>query len=123
MRENKFPRVFMEELKKQGISQSEMAITLNLSPMTINFYAHGKSFPNINTLLKISEVLNLSLDYLITGGGQKEPPKVKYEPAQWIYRGDKQQCNKCLRTFPLSASFNYCPYCGCDMRQKVEKCG
>ena len=62
---NKFAERLRECLKQNGISQSELARRLKMSHQGINDYCTGKNEPNLNTLLKISKILNESVDYLL----------------------------------------------------------
>lgn len=54
-----------------GWSQAELGKKLNLSRSTITLYESGKREPNIETLKKLTEVFNCSLDELIGGSKPK----------------------------------------------------
>lgn len=51
----------------KGISQAQLAQLLHISPSTVGMYEQGRRTPNVETLVAMSEVLEVSLDYLITG--------------------------------------------------------
>lgn len=53
--------------KKAGMSQSRLALALNVSPSTIGMYEQGRRIPDLPTLISISRLFGVSLDYLITG--------------------------------------------------------
>lgn len=53
--------------KKFNYSQSELASMLNTSPSAIGMYEQGRRTPSLETLVQMSEIFNVSLDYLITG--------------------------------------------------------
>ena len=53
--------------KKCNYSQSELAAMLHTSPSTIGMYEQGRRTPNLETLVQMSSIFNVSLDYLITG--------------------------------------------------------
>ena len=53
--------------KKQGISQSQLAKELNVSPSTIGMYEQGRRVPDLDTLIAMARLFNVSLDYLVTG--------------------------------------------------------
>lgn len=59
----------MENLKKarkaKGLTAQELAKLLNYSTGTINKYEQGFYEPDIQTLLKLSKILDCSVDYLI----------------------------------------------------------
>ena len=53
--------------KKQGMSQSQLAKELNVSPSTIGMYEQGRRVPDLDTLIAMARLFNVSLDYLVTG--------------------------------------------------------
>lgn len=66
---------FSEKLKtlrkKNGDTQSKLALKLNVSQNAIYNWENGKREPNLDTLLKISDLYNVSVDYLM-GISEKE---------------------------------------------------
>ena len=54
--------------KKQGLSQKELAVKLNVTDKAISKWERGLSFPDISLLIPLSEVLGVSLYDLLTGG-------------------------------------------------------
>lgn len=46
-------------------SQDEIAKKLNIARQTYGFYETGDREPNLSTLLKLSELYNVSTDYLL----------------------------------------------------------
>jgi len=61
--------MFYEKLKenreKHGISQEELASRLNTSRQTIQKWESGISMPDLENIVKLSELFNLSIDYLL----------------------------------------------------------
>lgn len=53
--------------KKSGISQSQLASILKVSPSTIGMYEQGRRVPDLTMLVSLSQFFGVSLDYLITG--------------------------------------------------------
>lgn len=51
--------------KKKGLSQEELADKLNVSRQAVQKWESGASQPEISKLVQISEILNVSLDYLL----------------------------------------------------------
>ena len=51
--------------QKRNITQSKLATDLNIKQESISAYEQGKSYPNIETLIKIADYLNTSIDYLL----------------------------------------------------------
>ena len=52
---------------ESGITQSQLAILLHISPSTIGMYEQGRRTPSIDVLIALSRTFSVSLDYLITG--------------------------------------------------------
>ena len=50
-----------------GMNQHQLAEKLHLSPSTIGMYEQGRRTPNVDILIQMSRIFNVSLDYLITG--------------------------------------------------------
>ena len=57
-----------ENRKKHGMSQKELADKLRITDKAISKWERGISFPDISMLIPISEVLEISLYDLLTGG-------------------------------------------------------
>lgn len=53
--------------KRSGMSQAKLASILNLSPSTIGMYEQDRRIPALETLVSMSKIFGVSLDYLITG--------------------------------------------------------
>lgn len=63
--ETEFQKKFKKARKKQNMTQKKLSETLNISRQAISNYERGKALPNLTTLVDISEILNVSLDYLM----------------------------------------------------------
>lgn len=50
--------------KNKGLTQVELALAINTTKATISNYETGYSEPSIDTLLKLSETLEVSIDFL-----------------------------------------------------------
>lgn len=58
----------LKELRiRKGLTHQEIADYLGVSRSTISYYENGKNEPRIEGLIKLAELLEVSLDYLITG--------------------------------------------------------
>lgn len=53
--------------KKQGWSQAQLARKLHISASAEGNYEQGRRLPNVETLILMAQLFNVSLDYLITG--------------------------------------------------------
>ena len=56
---------FREILKNEQINQSAFADKLGVSRQCITDYKSGKSLPSVQTLCKMSDLLHVSVDYLL----------------------------------------------------------
>ena len=67
----------LRELRKEkGMSMKELGEALGCSESTISLYETGKREPDYETLLKLGEYLDCSIDYLL---GKKSDPSPKAE--------------------------------------------
>lgn len=60
-----FPERLRKLRKEKGLLQRELAEKLNLSRVAITHYEQGKRFPELDTLHKMADFFNVSVDYLI----------------------------------------------------------
>lgn len=62
-------KVFGERLKEirteKRLKQTDIAKMLNVSGNTVHAWETDKQEPSLSTLLKLSEILEVSLDYLL----------------------------------------------------------
>lgn len=61
-------RFICENRKRLGMSQKELADLLSITDKAVSKWERGISFPDISMLIPISEVLEISLYDLLTGG-------------------------------------------------------
>lgn len=61
-----------ENRKKHGMSPKELADRLRITDKAISKWERGVSFPDISMLIPISQVLEISLYDLLTGGEENE---------------------------------------------------
>lgn len=62
-----FAEAIKERRKALGLTQQELADRLFVSRQTVSNWENGKNFPDIPTLIAISDQVDLSLDYLLKG--------------------------------------------------------
>ena len=53
--------------KKKGMSQSQLAKALGVSPSAIGMYEQGRRIPTLNIIITMAQLFEVSLDYLLTG--------------------------------------------------------
>ena len=61
-----------DKRKKQGLSQKELAERLNITDKAVSKWERGLSFPDITMLIPLSEILDIPLYDLLTGGSEDE---------------------------------------------------
>lgn len=61
----KFRKILENLMEEKNINQITLANLAKLSPSTITRCFTGKKFPDVETLLKISRIFNVSISYLI----------------------------------------------------------
>lgn len=53
--------------KTKNMSQTQLAAYLRVSASTVGMYEQGRRVPDLDTLVQLAQLLDVSLDYLITG--------------------------------------------------------
>ena len=53
--------------QEKNMSQKELANKLQVAQNTLSYWESGKYEPDIDTIIKLSEIFNVSIDYLIKG--------------------------------------------------------
>jgi len=66
--------ILKEKRKELDLTQQNVADHLNVTRQTVSSWEVGKSFPDISTLIKISDFYQLSLDYML-----KVVPKILWK--------------------------------------------
>jgi transcriptional regulator with XRE-family HTH domain len=65
-----FARRLRDTRSARGLTQARLAEMLEVSPRVYNRWERGAAVPRLDTLVKIAEILEVSLDELV---GRKEP--------------------------------------------------
>lgn len=66
----KFSELIQTTRKKKGVTQEELANQLLVSSKTISNWETGKTTPDIDNLIRISSLFQISLDNLLTEGSE-----------------------------------------------------
>lgn len=53
--------------KAAGLTQTDLARLIHVSPSTVGMYEQGRRLPATPTLMMLSQVFNVTIDYLVTG--------------------------------------------------------
>ncbi|MGD6932568.1 helix-turn-helix domain-containing protein, partial [Bacillus thuringiensis] len=59
-----FGNIIRDLRKQKGITQKELAQSLQLSESTIGMYERNERQPDYNTLIRIADYFNVSTDFL-----------------------------------------------------------
>ena len=51
--------------KNKGLTQEELAEKLNVSRAAVAKWESGQSYPDISNLIQISDLMNVTVDYLV----------------------------------------------------------
>ena len=51
----------------RGMSQADLAKKLHISPSAVGMYEQGRREPSVDTLIALSQIFGVSLDYLLSG--------------------------------------------------------
>lgn len=60
-----FPEILRELREKKGFTQQQLADTLHLSKNAVSHYEKGINMPNLDTIQKIADIFDVSVDYLL----------------------------------------------------------
>jgi transcriptional regulator with XRE-family HTH domain len=92
--------------KKSGWSQEELADKMGVSRQSISKWEGAQSVPDMNKILKLSEVFGVTTDYLLKDelGTLDEPASVNEETEQNAIRVSMEDASSFLRLRNVSAS-------------------
>ena len=71
-----FAERLLEVMKERGVTQKQLAKEIERRPQTVSLYTTSKAWPNVLTLQKMADFLEVSVDWLIGREGE-----VKYANA------------------------------------------
>lgn len=72
------PERLQDLRKKNEDSQEQLADKLNVSRQAVSKWESGQGSPDLNNIVKISEVYNVSTDYILKGTPMAQPaPSIK----------------------------------------------
>ena len=93
---NKIGKFIMSERKAKKLTQSKLAEKLFVSEKTISKWENGNGIPDTNTLPKLCEILDVSLDELLNGERNVIENKQKNEQLLLNMAKELEQKNKII---------------------------
>ena len=66
----------LQNLEKKNLTQEELAKSINVSPKTISSYENNRNLPNIETLILLSQVLDVKIDDIL-GVNEENSKEIK----------------------------------------------
>ncbi|MFK4415894.1 transcriptional regulator [Bacillus cereus] len=79
-----FGNIIRDLRKQKGITQKELAQSLQLSESTIGMYERNERQPDYNTLIRIADYFNVSTDFLLGRGSNVKEERNNKELDQWL---------------------------------------
>ncbi|KAA0777963.1 MULTISPECIES: helix-turn-helix domain-containing protein [Bacillus cereus group] len=79
-----FGNIIRDLRKQKGITQKELAQSLQLSESTIGMYERNERQPDYNTLIRIANYFNVSTDFLLGRDFNVKEDRNNKELDQWL---------------------------------------
>lgn len=70
--------------KEHKLTQQDIANVLGIDRSTYAFYETGKTTPSVNTLYKLAEIYNISIECFVGEGTDIEPPERRKEASMMV---------------------------------------
>ena len=95
----------IELRKKAGMSQDELAEQMDVSRQSVSKWEGAQSVPDLNKILKMSDIFGVSTDYLLKDDFEKPAPQVSESvtDSQPLHRVSMEDANKFLKVNRCSA--------------------
>ncbi|MDV7714880.1 transcriptional regulator [Oenococcus oeni] len=93
----KFPEQLKKYRNKKNLSQKDLAGKLFISRQAISKWESGETTPDLNNLIKLSELLDVSLDTLVLGSEEQnsriDNKQFSFDPNSGNYKRKYGQMN------------------------------
>ena len=73
-----------------SLSQEEFADKIYVTRQTVSNWENDKSYPDINSLVLMSEVFGISLDTLVKGDIEEMNEKIKTEDIEYLNKANRR---------------------------------
>lgn len=89
-----------------GQTQAKMAEIMGITQTTVTCIEKGKSMPSVHTILKLHEVYNLSLTWLLTGKGKMRDEPLSFDDDVWgEYKEEIKEIFNHIKDVPMVRDF------------------
>ncbi len=87
--------------RSAGISQSELAKMLKISPSAVGMYEQGRREPALDILAAMAEIFGVTIDFLVTGraGSTEEESRLTELLLERVNLGDARLSGRPARPF------------------------
>lgn len=87
--------------RSAGISQSELAQMLKISPSAVGMYEQGRREPALDVLAAMAEIFGVTIDFLVTGKAinTEEQSRLNQLLLERVNIGDARLSNRRVRPF------------------------
>ena len=92
----------MKLRRQNGFSQEELAARLNVSRQSVSKWESGTSIPDLNKIIKLSEIFGVSTDYLLKDEIEDETSEYIEPKSEYGYESDSE-----LRKVTLQEATEY----------------
>lgn len=89
-------RLITEIRKKKNMTQKDVANYLNVSDRAVSRWERGESYPEITTLPKLAELLEISVDELLRGSIENKDLKSDKYDVEDINKEERKRAYSCL---------------------------
>jgi transcriptional regulator with XRE-family HTH domain len=102
IRLTKFKNLFLL-MKKRGVSQTKFAAALGIGQASISKWKSGLTEPSIENIIKMSEYLNVSADYLL-GQSALDMDVTEFQRAYFTLKDENVQLRKQIEDLTVQGS-------------------
>lgn len=92
---------YQKLLDEKGLKNADVSRATGISNMTLSDWKHGKTKPKTETMQKLADYLEVSVDYLVNG--EEKEIQISAQADLWIsIRNDKELLNALEKYMKLS---------------------
>lgn len=89
-----FGKRIKEARQERGMSQRSLGLSLGLSDKTISAYESGRSYPTLDVLQKIAEVLDKEIDFFVCNEDSESNVREKLSDINYLQKELEKKISK-----------------------------